>query len=230
MRRRVRRVSLEGAAEIRRKSAEKYDFRMAAGARLQAEWRKQREGLREIKPALTLTAPEKHRGGTEVELGQVLIKPSDVRPIAGTKEKTLRALAIHIVQKQLAGPYAGINPEDVKAVGRPGEMIPMRVEFTTLGKEIIPATQNKAKSYPLQQPREAQRAEGKLNKQLYVRMRLPYDITQVGPVRKLVMEVPEVEWTSHPGKRAVSRIMTTSRNQHYDASETSLASEGNGYT
>ena len=119
MRRRVRRVSLEGAAEIRRKSAEEYEFRMAAGARLQAEWRKQREGLREIKPALTLTAPEEHRRGTEVEPGQVLIKPSDVRPIAGTKEKTLRALAIHMVQHQLAGPYAGINPEDVKAVGKP---------------------------------------------------------------------------------------------------------------
>ena len=91
-----------------------------------------------------------------MEPGHVLIKPSDVRPIAGTKEKTLR------VQNQLAGPYAGINPEDVKAVGRPGEKIPVRVEFT-LGKPIIPATQNKAKSYPLQQAWEAQRAEGKLN-------------------------------------------------------------------
>ena len=89
---------------------------MAAGARLQAEWRKQREGLREIKPALTLTAPEEHRRGTEVEPGQVLIKPSDVRPIAGTKEKTLRALAIHVVQNQLTGPYAGTNPDDKQMV------------------------------------------------------------------------------------------------------------------
>jgi hypothetical protein len=66
--------------------------------------------------------------------GQVLIKPGDIRPIAGTKDKTLRALAIHIVQNQLAGPYAGINPETVNAAGKPGEMIPVRVEFT-LGKE-----------------------------------------------------------------------------------------------
>ena len=139
-----------------------------------------------------------------MEPGQVLIKPSDIRPIAGTKEKTLRALAIHIVQNQLAGPYAGINPEEVNAVGKPGEMIPVRVEFT-LGKEIIPAVHNKARSYPLQQAYEAQRAEGKLNKQLYVRMRLPSDVTEVGPVPELVMEVPEAEWTSPAGKKAASR-------------------------
>ena len=41
-------------------------------------------------------------------------------------------------------------------------------------------------------------------------MRLPSDITQVGPVPELVMEVPEEEWTSPPGKRAVSRRGTDS--------------------
>ena len=115
LRRGVRRVSMEGAAETRRKSAEEYEVRMAAGVRLQTAWRKQREGLREIKPALTLTVPEKHHRRNEVEPGQVLTNPSDIRPIAGTKEKTLRALAIHIVQNQLAGLYAGINPEEVNA-------------------------------------------------------------------------------------------------------------------
>ena len=176
-----RRVSMEGATEIRRRSAAEYEFRMAAGARLTAVWRKQREGLRDIRPALTLTVPEEHHRRDELVPGQVLIKPSDIRPIAGTKEKTLRALAIHIVQNQLAGPYAGINPEEVNAVSKPGEMIPVRVEFT-LGKEIIPAVHNKARAYPLQQIYEAHRAEGKLNKQLHVRTRLPSDVAEVGPV------------------------------------------------
>ena len=142
-----RRVSMEGAAEIRRRSAAEYEFRMTAGARLKAAWRKQKEGLREIRPALTLTAPEEHHRGNEVVPGQVLIKPGDIRPIAGTKDKTLRALAIHIVQNQLAGPYAGIDPETVNAAGKPGELIPVRVEFT-LGKEIIPAVHSKSKGVP----------------------------------------------------------------------------------
>ena len=206
LRRRVRRVSMEGAAEIRRKSAEEYEFRMAAGARMTAVWRKQRErpsGSADRAPALTV--PEEHHRRDEVEPGQVLIKLSEIRPIKGTTEKTLRALAIHMVHNQLAGPYAGINPEEVNAVGKPGEMIPVRVEFT-LGKEIIPAVHNKARAYPLQQVYEAQRAKGNLNKQLYVRMRLPSDVTEVGPVPELVMEVPEAEWTSPAGKKTASRI------------------------
>ena len=69
LRRGVRRVSIEGTAEIRRESAEEYEFRMAAGMRLQAAWRKQREGLREIKPALTLTVPEERHRRNEVEPG-----------------------------------------------------------------------------------------------------------------------------------------------------------------
>ena len=87
-----------------------------------------------------------HRRG-DVERGQVLMKPSDIRPIVGTKENTMKALAIHIVQNQLTGPYAGINPEEVNAVGRPGKMIPVRVKLT-LGKEIILAVHNKARAYP----------------------------------------------------------------------------------
>ena len=196
---------MEGAAEIRRRSAAEYEFRMTAGARLKAAWRKQKEGLRDIRPALTLTAPEEHHRRNEVVPGQVLIKPGDIRPIAGTKDKTLRALAIHIVQNQLAGPYAGIDPEEVNAVGKPGEMIPVRVVFT-LGKEVIPAVHNKARAYPLQQAYEAQRAEGNLNKQLYVRMRLPSDVTEVGPVPELVMEVLEAEWTSRAAKKTASRM------------------------
>ena len=118
---------MEGAAEIRRRSAAEYEFRMEAGARLTAVWRKQRErlsGSTDRAPALTV--PEKHRKRDELEPGQVLIKPSDIRPISRTKEKTLRALAIHVVENQLASPYAGIDPEEVNAMGKPGEMIQYR--------------------------------------------------------------------------------------------------------
>ena len=116
----------------------------------------------------------------------------------------MRALAIHIVQNQLAVPYVGIDPEEVNAVGKPGEMIPVRVEFI-LGKETIRAVPNKARSYPLQQAYEAQRAEGKLNTQLYVRIRIPSDVNEMGSVPELAMEVPEAEWTSPVGKKTASR-------------------------
>ena len=66
------------------KQLAEYEFRMETGARLTAVWRKHREWLRDIRPALILTAPEKHRKRDELEPGQVLIKPGDIRPIAGT--------------------------------------------------------------------------------------------------------------------------------------------------
>ena len=138
-----RRASMERAAEIRKRSAAEYEFRMATGARLTAVWKKQRERNSDsTERAPALTASEKHHEDGEVEPGQVMITPSDIRPIYGTKEKTLRALAIHVVENQLTGPYADIDPEGVNAMGKPGEMMPARVEFT-LGRGVIPVIHNK---------------------------------------------------------------------------------------
>ena len=64
-----RRVSMEGVAEIRRRSAAEYEFRMTAGARLKAEWRKHRERPRDIRTATTLTVPEGHHRRSDVERG-----------------------------------------------------------------------------------------------------------------------------------------------------------------
>jgi hypothetical protein len=38
---------------------------------------------------------------------QVLVRMEDIKPISGTRELTLRALAIHILQSGIAGPHAG---------------------------------------------------------------------------------------------------------------------------
>ena len=107
---------------------------------------------------------------------QILVNPGDIRPIKDTTTKTLRALAIHITEEGLAGPYAGIDPNEVRAAADPGDMLPVRVE-STVEKEIIPAHTQRGERYPLQQVWEAQRAEGDLNKQLGVRARLPADTT-----------------------------------------------------
>ena len=198
---------MERAAKIRKRSVAEYEFRMAAGARLTTVWKKHRERNSDsTERAPAPTAPEKHHEEDVLEPRQVLIKPGDIRPISGTKEKTLRALAIHVVENKLAGPYAGIDPEEVNAMGKPGEMIPVRVEFA-LGREVIPAVHNTASAYPLKRVYKAQRAKGDLSKQLYVRMKLPSDVTSVGPVPELVMEVPEEEWSSAPAKVQQSMVM-----------------------
>ena len=132
---------------------------------------------------------------------QILVKPGDIRPTKNTTTKTLRALAIHVIEEGLAGPYAGLDPEEVRTAAEPGTMLPVRVEFT-IGKEIIPAHTQRGGTYPLQQVWEAQRAEGDLNKQLSVRTRLPSDKTAIGPIVELQFEVPEAEWASPAQKKA----------------------------
>ena len=147
-----KRISLEGAAAIRASSAAELRFRLEAGKRLTAEKR-----TREQKRANELT--------TDQERVQILVKPGDIRPTKDTTTKTLRALAIHMIEEGLAGPYAGLDPEEVRTAAEPGTMLPVRVEFT-IGKEVIPAHTQRGGKYPLQQVWEAQRAEGDLNKQL----------------------------------------------------------------
>ena len=122
---------------------------------------------------------------------QVLVKMGDIKPIPGTKELTLRALAIHILQSGIAGPHAGLDPGSLLI--DPGTMVPVRVVFE-LGKEVIHAHLARAAAYPLTQIYEAQRAEGILNKQLTMMTKLPSDIKSVGPVKELQFEMPE------PGK------------------------------
>ena len=160
-----KRISLEGAAAIRASSAAELRFRLEAGKRLTAEKR-----TREQKRANEHTTDQKRV--------QILVKPGDIRPTKNTTTKTLRALAIHMIEEGLAGPYAGLDPEEVRTAAEPGTMLPVRVEFT-VGKEIIPAHTQRGGKYPLQQVWEAQRAEGDLNKQLSVRMRLPSDKTAI---------------------------------------------------
>ena len=86
-----RRVSLEGAAAIRARSAAELRFRLEAGKRLTAE-KRAREQRRAKEPA------------TDQEHVQILVKSGDIRPTKDTSTKTLRALAIHVIEERLAGP------------------------------------------------------------------------------------------------------------------------------
>jgi hypothetical protein len=161
---------------------------------------------------------------------QILVKPGDIRPTKDTTTKTLRALAIHIIEEGLAGPYAGIDPEKVRAAAEPGAMLPVRVEFTE-GKEIIPAHTQRGGRYSLQQVWEAQRAEGDLNEQLSVRTRLPADTTAIGPIVELQFEVPEAEYVSPAKKKAAKvRPVEVSEQSTEDGSPTKKSRPGTKIT
>ena len=102
-----RRISLEGAEAIKANSAAELRFRLEAGKRLTAE-----KGMREQKRANEPTTDQEHV--------QILVKPGDIRPTKQTTSKTLRALAIHVIEEGLAGPYAGLGPngKSLKGIAR----------------------------------------------------------------------------------------------------------------
>jgi hypothetical protein len=79
-------MSLEGAAAIRASSAAELRFRLEAGKRLTAEKR-----MIEQKRTKSFA--------TDQESVQILVKPGNIRLTKGTTTKTLRALAIHVIEE-----------------------------------------------------------------------------------------------------------------------------------